>query len=138
MQAVLPSRPRLVLAEDDADLALAMRDVLEDDFSVEVAVDGTQAVRFARRDHPDVMVVDAKMPRMDGFEACRELRDDPETCDVPIIMVTASTDPETATAAFEAGATDYLAKPFSIAQLRSRARTLLLRQAHSDEHSATD
>jgi DNA-binding response OmpR family regulator len=128
MQQGVASRPRLVLAEDDLDLASAMRDVLEDDFSVELAVDGTQAVRLAHRNHPDVMVLDAKMPRMDGLAACRKLRDDPETRDVPIIMVTGGTSPEAAEAAFEAGATDYLAKPFSISQLRSRARMLLLRQ----------
>jgi two-component system phosphate regulon response regulator PhoB len=55
------------------------------------------------------------------------LRRDPETADVPIILVTASTEPETAQAAFDAGATDYLPKPFSISQLRTRARTLVLR-----------
>jgi DNA-binding response OmpR family regulator len=128
MPDVSASRPRLLLAEDDATLADAMREVLEDDFSVDMAVDGRQAVSLAQQNHPDVMVVDARMPRMDGFAACRKLRDNPETADVPIIMVTGSSEPETATAAFEAGATDYLPKPFSISQLRSRARTLVLRQ----------
>src|SRR6187397_2398884 len=120
MPDVSASRPRLLLAEDDATLADAMREVLEDDFSVDMAVDGRQAVSLAQQNHPDVMVVDARMPRMDGFAACRKLRDNPETADVPIIMVTGSSEPETATAAFEAGATDYLPKPFSISQLRSR------------------
>ena len=128
MPDVSASRPRLLLAEDDATLADAMREVLEDDFSVDMAVDGRQAVSLAQQNHPDVMVVDARMPRMDGFAACRKLRDNPETADVPIIMVTGSSEPETATAAFEAGATDCLPKPFSISQLRSRARTLVLRQ----------
>jgi DNA-binding response OmpR family regulator len=120
-------RPRLLIAEDDLDLAESMREVLEEDFAVDVAVDGKQAVALARGEHPDVVVMDAKMPRMDGFDACRALRRDPETADVPIIMVTAGTEPSVACAAFDAGATDYLPKPFSISQLRSRARTCLLR-----------
>lgn len=128
MQSALADRPRLLLAEDDSTLAEAMREVLEDDFCVDMAEDGTEAVAMARDTHPDVIVLDARMPRKDGFAACRELRDDPATADMPIIMVTGSTQPETATAAFEAGATDYMPKPFSISQLRSRARTLVLRR----------
>lgn len=128
MRDALAERPRLLLAEDDATLAETMREVLEDDFSVDMAVDGTQAVAMARDTQPDVIVLDARMPRKDGFAACRELRRDPTTADLPIIMVTGSTAPETATAAFEAGATDYLPKPFSISQLRSRATTLVLRR----------
>ena len=120
-------RPRLLLAEDDPSLAVLMRESLEDDFRVDVAADGTQALKLAHDGHLDVMVVDARMPRMDGFATCRALRRDPRTADLPIMMVTGSVEPETATAAFAAGATDYLPKPFSVSQLRSRARTLLLR-----------
>ena len=127
MRDMLADRPRLLIAEDDPSLADVMREVFEDDFSVDVASDGSAAISQARSGHPDVMVLDAKMPRLDGLAACRALRRDPATAHVPIIMVTASPAPEAARAAFAAGATDYLAKPFSISQLRSRARTLLLR-----------
>jgi putative two-component system response regulator len=105
-----------------------MRESLEDDFRVDIAADGMQAVRLAHAGHPDVMVVGARMPRLDGFATCRALRGDPRTADLPIMMVTGSPEPGTATAAFDAGATDYLLKPFSGSQLRSRARTLLLRR----------
>ncbi len=131
MPDLVADRPRLLLAEDDATLVALMRAGLEDDFRVDVAADGTQAVRLAHAGHHDVMVLDARMPRMDGFAACRALRGDPLTADLPIMMVTGSSEPETATAAFDAGATDYLPKPFSISQLRSRARTLLLRSQSS-------
>ena len=124
----LDVRPRLLIAEDDRDLAETMREVLEEDFAVDVAVNGSDAVTRVHDGHPDVVVMDARMPKMDGFEACRALRDDPETADLPIIMVTAGSEPEVASAAFDAGATDYLQKPFSISQLRSRARTCLLRR----------
>jgi DNA-binding response OmpR family regulator len=120
-------RPRLLIAEDDETLAETMRDVLEEDFAVDVATDGGAAVTRARDGRPDVMVIDAQMPSMDGFDACRAIRRDPQTADLPIIMVTGGTEPALASAAFDAGATDYLPKPFSISQLRSRARTCLLR-----------
>jgi DNA-binding response OmpR family regulator len=128
MPDMVADRPRVLLAEDDPSLAALMRESLEDDFRVDVAADGTQAVKLAHDGHPDVMVLDARMPRMDGFATCRALRRDPMTADLPIMMVTGSSLPETAAAAFAAGATDYLPKPFSISQFRSRARTLLLRR----------
>jgi len=128
MTAETPHRPRLLIAEDDRALAETMRDVLEEDFAVGLAVDGDEAVAQAQHERPDVMVIDARMPRLDGFSACRALRHDPRTADVPIIMVTGGTEPGLASEAFAAGATDYLSKPFSISQLRSRARTCLLRR----------
>lgn len=128
MPTGLDERPRLLIAEDDSDLAETMREVLEEDFAVDVAANGSEALALAHEEHPDVVVMDARMPKMNGFEACRALRDDPETADLPIIMVTGGTEPELASAAFDAGATDYLPKPFSISQLRSRARTCLLRR----------
>jgi DNA-binding response OmpR family regulator len=120
-------RPRLLIAEDDETLVETMRDVLEEDFAVDVAMDGDDAVARARDGQPDVMVMDAQMPSMDGFDACRAIRRNPQTANLPIIMVTGGTGPGLASAAFDAGATDYLQKPFSISQLRSRARTCLLR-----------
>lgn len=105
-----------------------MRDVLEEDFAVGLAADGDEAVARARDERPDVLVIDARMPRLDGFDACRALRHDPRTADLPIIMVTGGTEPTLAAEAFAAGATDYLPKPFSISQLRSRARICLLRR----------
>lgn len=131
MPDLVADRPRLLLAEDDPTLAALVRESLEGDFRVDVAADGTQAVKLAHARHHDVMVLGARMPRMDGFATCRALRGDPATADLPIIMVTGSCEPETAARAFDAGATDYLPKPFSISQLRSRARTLLLRSQSS-------
>jgi DNA-binding response OmpR family regulator len=126
-----PGRPRLLIAEDDAALAETMREVLEEDFSVNIAGSGSTAVAQARTDQPDVLVMDARLPQMDGFEACRMLRLDPATANLPIIMVTGDTAPGLASAAFEAGATDYMQKPFSISQLRARATTCLMRRRAS-------
>ena len=124
----MEERPRLLIAEDDRDLAETMREVLEEDFAVDVAVNGSDAVALAQDERPDVVVMDARMPKMSGLDACRALRHDPRTADLPIIVVTGSSEPELASAAFDAGATDYLPKPFSISQLRSRAMTCVLRR----------
>jgi CheY-like chemotaxis protein len=127
MATDLDDRPRLLIAEDDRDLAETMREALEEDFAVDVAANGSEAVARAQDRHPDVVVMDARMPKMNGLEACRALRLDPRTAELPIIVVTGSAEPELLSAAFDAGATDYLPKPFSISQLRSRALTCVLR-----------
>jgi DNA-binding response OmpR family regulator len=124
-------RPKLLIAEDDPTQVDIMREVLEQDFAVATACDGREAVAKARKVRPDVVLVDAGMPHMNGYQTCRALRDRPETADVPIIMVTAHSKPSGARAAFAAGATDYLAKPYTIGQLRARARTWLMRGANA-------
>src|SRR5687767_9482810 len=116
MSLEIHARPKLLIAEDDRDLAETMREILEEDFAVDVAANGSEAVALARDGRPDVVVMDARMPEMDGLDACRELRDDPRTADLPIIVVTGGSEPELANAAFDAGATDYLPKPFSLSQ----------------------
>jgi len=120
----------MLIAEDDRTIAALMRDVLEEDFRVDTASDGLDAIMRARRHPPDIVLMDAEMPKMDGYQACRALRRRPETAAVPIIFVTAKTQPAAVSAAFEAGATDYLPKPFSIAQLRARAHTCVMRGLH--------
>lgn len=125
------NRPRLLIADDDAALAATMRDVLEEDFSVDVAGDGSEAVSRATQDQPDVLVIDAQLPRVDGLSACRALRRDPRTADLPIILVTGCTRPHFVREAFDAGVTDYLPKPFSVSQLRARATTWLMRSRAS-------
>jgi CheY-like chemotaxis protein len=121
-------RPRLLIAEDDVALAQTMRDVLEEDFVVQVTHNGAEAIAEARDHRPDVLVIDAQMPHMSGFEACRILRLDPQTADLPIILVTGDAAPSMMHAAFAAGATDFMQKPFSISQLRARATTCLMRR----------
>lgn len=124
-------RPRVLIAEDDADLADCMREMLADDFTVVLASNGTDAIAKARAARPDVILMDGQMPRMGGLEACRALRRDPATRDLPVLFVTGDSGPGPAEAAFAAGASDFLPKPFGLAQLRSRARTLLLRRRAS-------
>src|SRR4051812_4918412 len=110
-------KPRLLIAEDDRDLASAMRDALEDDFTVETVADGREAVAIAGKRRPDVVMADINMPSMNGYQVCQALRDAQDTARVPIIMVTGRSDEASARQAFAAGASDFMTKPFSLAQL---------------------
>ena len=87
------------------------------------AVNGAEAVELARRNPPDLVLMDIMMPEVDGFEATRRLRDFPETRDVPIITLTAMEGSRTK--ALEAGADDFLAKPINSGQLLDKVRDWL-------------
>jgi DNA-binding response OmpR family regulator len=124
-------RPRALIADDDSTLIELMRDVLQEEFTVETAANGSDAMEKARRIRPDIVVVDAVMPEMNGYQTCRALRRSSETASVPIIMVTGKSGPAEARRAFRAGATDYLPKPFSPSQLRARAHVCFIRAARA-------
>jgi CheY-like chemotaxis protein len=93
------------------------------------ASDGEVALKIARAERPDLILLDWRLPGRDGLDVCRTLRAeaDPRLRDVPVVLITAQTEPEHIAAGFAAGATDYLTKPFRIAHVRSRVRGWLLR-----------
>jgi CheY-like chemotaxis protein/phosphoribosyl 1,2-cyclic phosphodiesterase len=93
------------------------------------ASDGEAALKIARAERPDLILLDWLLPGRDGLDVCRTLRAeaDPRLRDVPVVLITAQTEPEHIAAGFAAGATDYLTKPFRIAHVRSRVRGWLLR-----------
>lgn len=124
------ARPTVLVVDDTpANLTLMMQ-VLNKRYRVQVAVSGSKALEVVRRRVPDLMVLDVMMPGMDGYEVCRRLKADPATRHLPVIFLTALSRPEDETAAFEAGAADFVTKPFNPATLLARVRTQLdLRQA---------
>ncbi|MGH9292808.1 MAG: response regulator [Acidimicrobiales bacterium] len=120
---------RILLVEDDERIRTSMRLSLEDEsYEVEEADSGEEALECHSRalvDQPfDLLVVDIMLPGMDGFDCCRELR---KLSTVPIIMVTARTDTHDIVAGLEAGADDYVTKPFEPKELAARIRALLRR-----------
>lgn len=98
---------------------------------VMLAESGAQALRLAYESAPDLMLVDIMMPGMTGYDVSRSLRADPRTCDIPVIMVTARADIEDIEAGFDAGAFDYIRKPFNPRELIARVRNALdLKRSH--------
>ena len=108
-------------------LALVVRALEEDQYTVSKATSGPEALRMIDEHMPDLVVLDYKMTGMDGLAVMSTLRAKPETRPLPVLMLTAMTDEPSTRAGFEAGVTDYVTKPFSIPQLTSRVRACLAR-----------
>jgi DNA-binding response OmpR family regulator len=116
---------RILAVEDDERIREAVKLALEDEgWTVEGAGSGEEAIEMFNQQAPDVVLIDIMLPGIDGFELCRKLR---RTSDVPIVMVTARNDTHDVVAGLEAGADDYLTKPFAPKELSARIRALLRR-----------
>ncbi|MGZ4358512.1 MAG: response regulator transcription factor [Gaiellaceae bacterium] len=117
---------RILLVEDDEALRYAIARVFEaDDYEVEPVEDGESALEAARLQHFDIVLLDIMLPGISGIEVCSRLR---QESGVPIIMLTARGEEADRVLGLEIGADDYIPKPFSMAELRSRVRALLRRR----------
>lgn len=126
---------RILAIEDDERIRTAVRLALEDEgWDVSEAANGQEAFDAFSDTPADVVLIDIMLPDIDGFEVCRTLR---RTSDVPIIMVTARADTHDVVAGLEAGADDYLTKPFAPKELSARIRALL-RRARTTDSTMTD
>jgi len=122
---------RILAVEDDERIRSAVKLALEDEgWHVDEAESGEEAIEVFQRSNPDVVLIDIMLPGIDGFELCRTLR---RTSDVPVVMVTARNDTHDVVAGLEAGADDYLTKPFAPKELSARIRALL-RRARPSAH----
>jgi two-component system, OmpR family, response regulator ResD len=122
---VKPTTPIVLLVEDDESIALLMRLYLEKEgYEVQTATDGEQALVQFDRLHPNLVVLDLMIPKIDGFEVCKEIR---AASNTPIIMVTAKSQTHDKVLGFELGADDYLAKPFDPPELVARVKAILRR-----------
>ena len=118
----------ILLAEDDADIRLLVTLKLRQaGHQVRGFGDGLSAAASAREDPPDLAVLDIMMPGMSGIEVCRELRKDPVTARVPVILLTAMARDTDITAGLAAGADDYIVKPFSPREFTIRVNAMLAR-----------
>jgi two-component system response regulator MprA len=122
----MSGRPRVLVVEDDTDIAGVLRRSLDKEgYDVRVAPDGEAAIDEAGVFEPDAVVLDLGLPRLDGVEVCRRLRDDG---DVPILILTARDALEARVEGLDSGADDYLVKPFERDELLARLRALLRRR----------
>ena len=124
---------RILLVEDDERIRASLSLALEDEgYEVDEAGSGETALERFTEQPADVVLIDVMLPGMDGFECCRQIR---RGSTVPIIMVTARTDTHDVVAGLEAGADDYVTKPFVTKELAARIRALLRRARPTDEPS---
>jgi DNA-binding response OmpR family regulator len=119
-------QPLVLIADDDPDiLALVSFRLERAGYEVVQARNGEEAVQVALSRRPDLAVIDVMMPRIDGYEATRQLRQQEETSRMPIILLTARVQEEDIARGFDAGADDYVRKPFSPQELSSRVQAAL-------------
>jgi two-component system phosphate regulon response regulator PhoB len=124
------------VADDDEDLLQALDFTLsQNGYNVIQAKDGAETIVEALESKPDLILLDIMMPHLDGFTACRELKNREDTKRIPIIMLTAKGEVEDIKTAFRAGANDYVVKPFIMEQVLEKIEEFLARRAEEKRES---
>ena len=129
MSVQAKTKPVVLVAEDDEDiLALVVFDLQDEGYEVVTARDGKEAIRLAFERLPDLILLDVAMPGLDGYEVTRRLRADESTRGTPVVLLTARAQVKDVILGFEAGANDYVTKPFRPDELRTRLHAALGRR----------
>ncbi len=119
---------KILIAEDEPDIRELVTFMLKfAGYEVVAAANGEDAVRTASRERPDLVLMDVRMPRMTGYDACRMMKANPDLRDVPVVFLSAKGQESEIQSGLEAGAEAYLLKPFSPAELTNRVRGILTR-----------
>jgi two-component system phosphate regulon response regulator PhoB len=128
---------RVLIVEDERDLSRVVAyNFQKEGFDVVVAFTGEQALRAVKEERFDLVLLDLMLPDISGIEVCKKLKGNPQTAQIPVVMVTAKGDEIDRVVGFELGADDYVVKPFSVRELILRARSILRRadvSAHAPE-----
>ncbi len=117
--------PKVLVAEDNPELSTFIASLLSPFCEIQAAADGAEALELARRWTPDLILSDVMMPRLSGFQLTQEIKGHQETATIPVVLLTAMTNRDSLVKGWEAGADDYLFKPFHPKELESRVRSLL-------------
>lgn len=120
-----PTEHTILLIEDNADMRSFIVFEIQDEFEVVQARDGIEGIDLATRRHPDLIISDVMMPGKDGYQVCREIKADPHTQHIPIILLTAKAELSEKISGLEYGADDYLTKPFNAQELKAKIRSLI-------------
>jgi len=118
-------KPLILIADDLASNVDLLVNTLNQDYRIGVAKNGKKALEFTKKYRPNLILLDVRMPEMDGFEVCGYLKSNSNTKDIPVIFITGMTDVAHKTKGFEMGAVDYITKPFHAAEVIARVRTHL-------------
>jgi DNA-binding response OmpR family regulator len=127
MSAPDARRPRIIVAEDDPALLKMLAKLLEPIGEIRIAADGAQALSIVQSmaEPPDLVVTDVMMPKLDGLQLAKSLKDEPRTSRVPVIMLTAKGGPRDVVSGINAGARHYLTKPFKHEDLLAKVKKVL-------------
>ena len=119
---------KILIVEDETDIAQLVKLYLEKDgFRTAIATTGAESLKLIKTDRPDMVILDLMLPEMDGLEVCKKIRSTPDTALLPILMLTARDTVDDRVAGLDAGADDYLVKPFALKELLARLRALMRR-----------
>jgi len=123
---MIKTKPRILLVDDNPIILEIEKSVLKvEDYEIETASDGTEAIEKVRSFKPDLILLDIMMPMMDGYQVARLLKEDEECHSIPIVMVTAKRRPEDMNEGYLEGAAGYITKPFKSEELLKVVRILL-------------
>lgn len=129
---------KILIADDEANILMLLEIVLKDlNAEIITAENGEIAVEKAKEHNPDIIITDVVMPKMNGFEVCRAVRNIPEIAQTPIIILSALGDEYNKITGFEEGADDYIIKPFNVEELKARAKALLIRHQSRENTDPT-
>jgi len=124
----------VLVVDDSADSRQLLADIITGmGLNVVRASNGAETLEHARNKHPDLIILDVSMPGMSGFEVCARLKSDPETSQIPVLMLTALNDVENRVQGLKAGADDYLTKPYNPRELMERVRARLRAKQENDD-----
>lgn len=123
---------RILIVDDSPSVLKILNDALRAEYQISVTTSGKDALDVAAAQHPDLILLDIKMPDMDGYEVCRRLKQSPETRDIPILFVTVLNETEDEAKGLEMGAVDYITKPIAPAVVQARVRAHMRLKRHQD------
>jgi len=127
-------KEKILIVEDEKDIVKMLEyNLKKEGFRTISAQDGEDALEYAVREHPDLIILDLMLPGMDGLEVCKELKKETKTASIPIIMLTAKAQESDKVVGLELGADDYMTKPFSPRELIARIKAVLRRAKEKDK-----
>jgi DNA-binding response OmpR family regulator len=125
-------KPKVLIVDDDPVNIELLEGYLSKEYDILKAYDGNEAIIIVEATPPDIILLDLIMPRMNGFKVCQKLKDDPKTNHIPIVIVSSLTEIEDRNKAIEAGADDFITKPFDIVELSVRVKSHLRTKLYYD------
>ncbi len=133
-----PGKPLILIVEDNFELRMILKSILDQDYRILEAADGQQGLKMANRYLPDLVITDIMMPYFNGIEVCEKLKSDFYTCHIPVIMLTALNSNDHRIKGFEVGADDYISKPFNSKILEIRVKNLVESRQNLHRKFVTD